>query len=118
MAGKSPVIPAYSKYRAKPATFGGIWFRSQAECARYQVLLIERSAGRIANLELQPRLPLNVNGMLVCTYVADFRYMRKHDDGSISSVVEDVKGIETPEFRLKKRLVKAVLGIDIFITRR
>ena len=40
----------------------------------------------------------------VCVYKADFRYKNKQGE----TVVEDTKGIETPMFRLKKKLVEAL----------
>jgi hypothetical protein len=68
-------------------------------------------AGEIHCLELQPRYPLIVNGEKVGTYVADFRYF----EGDTLRV-EDVKGILTPVYRLKKKLVKALYQIDILET--
>jgi hypothetical protein len=59
-------------------------------------------------LELQPRYPLIVNGEKVGTYVGDFRYF----EGDVL-ILEDVKGILTPVYRLKRRLVKALYGLDI-----
>jgi hypothetical protein len=55
--------------------------------------------------------PVKVNGVIVCRYVADFVFIR---DGR--RVVEDVKSAFTktlPMYRLKKRLVRAALGIEI-----
>jgi hypothetical protein len=51
-----------------------------------------------------------VNGVTVCTYVGDFRYRDAHTD---RLVVEDVKGIATPVYRLKRKLMQAVWGIEI-----
>ena len=42
-------------------------------------------------------------------YLADFAYRTK--DGTI--VVEDVKGAVTPEFRLKRKLMLHVHGIEV-----
>ncbi len=50
--------------------------------------------------------------MIVGRYRADFVYeeLRK---GVWSEVVEDVKGFLTPMYRLKRKLMKAIYGIDI-----
>jgi hypothetical protein len=106
-AGRTPV----GKYRAKPVTIDGLRFPSKKEGARYLVLRAMEKAGEIHCLELQPRYPLIVNGEKVGTYVADFRYF----EGDTLRV-EDVKGILTPVYRLKKKLVKALYQIDILET--
>lgn len=64
--------------------------------------------GEIEDLELQVVYKMEVNGMLVCKYLADFRYRQ---NGEV--VVEDVKGVSTPVYLLKKKLMKACHGIDI-----
>jgi hypothetical protein len=86
----------------------GISFASKKEARRYGELRLMERAGMIDNLALQPRFPLLVNGELVCTYVADFAYNTK-----TARVVEDAKGVQTPEFKLKRKLMKAALGIDV-----
>jgi hypothetical protein len=98
-----------SKYRAIPVEIDGIRFASQAEGRRYcQLKLLER-AGEISRLELQPRYDITINGVKVCTYVGDFRYMTKD-----RVVTEDVKGVRTPIFRLKKKLVESLYpGVKI-----
>jgi len=70
--------------------------------------LLER-AGEISNLELQPKFPITVNGTKVCTYIADFAYFTPKE-----KIVEDVKGVLTPMYRLKKKLTEAVYrGVKI-----
>lgn len=101
-----------SKYRAKPTTIDGIRFASRKEAKRYGVLKMLVQAGAIADLQLQPRFPLRVNGVLVTTYVADFRYQERVAD-KLVSVVEDVKGFLTREYRIKKKLMRALHGIVI-----
>ena len=58
----------------------------------------------ISDLEIHPPYPCEVNVKKVCVYKADFRYKNKQGE----TVVEDTKGIETPMFRLKKKLVEAL----------
>jgi hypothetical protein len=97
-----------SKYRAIAVTVDGYRFASKKEAARYRVLKARAAAREIVALELQPRYPLIVNGEKVGTYVGDFRYF----EGDVL-ILEDVKGVLTPVYRLKRRLVKALYGLDI-----
>jgi len=98
-----------SKYRNKPVELSGIRFASQREAARYKELRLLERTKDIALLRLQVRHPLRVNGQLICTYVSDFEY---YGDGT-GLVVEDVKGVKTPVYKLKKKLMRAVYGIEI-----
>jgi hypothetical protein len=75
-------------------------------------------AGRCRNLELQVRFPLEVNGQKICTYIADFRYELERGEGLWEHIVEDAKGVETPEFKIKKKLMKAIHGIEIFLSKK
>lgn len=109
---------ARSKYNAKTTMVDGMRFASQSEATRYRMLLlVGEYSGQIRNLELQPRFPLVVNGVKVGTYVADFRYEELVKSGwptdSWVDVVEDVKGMKTPIYRLKAKLLLALYGITI-----
>lgn len=106
------------KYGAKATTVDGIRFASKFESERYGYLKSLERAGVIRSLQLQPRYKLAVNGILICTYVADFSYEREGTDGSWASIVEDAKGVETPEFKLKKKLMQAVLDIEINVVKK
>ena len=108
------------KYRAKPVTIDGHRFDSQAEGARYRALRLLERAGEITGLELQPVFEL-APGVLVpgetrrrppLRYVADFRYR----DSLGREVVEDVKGVETPAFRIKLHLL-ALAGVSVSIVK-
>lgn len=101
-----------SKYGNKRTEVNGMTFASKREARRYQDLLLLERAGEISDLRTQVRLPVVVNGMQVCVFVADFVYLER--DGK--QVVEDSKGFRTQLYRLKKKLVKAALGIDILET--
>lgn len=98
-----------SKYRAVKTEVDGITFDSKREAARYMELVLLERAGEISRLELQPKYDCVVNGHKICTYKADFRYFNAN-----GSVVEDVKGMKTPVYRLKKKLVEALYpGVKI-----
>lgn len=100
------------KYRNKPTEVDGVKFPSKKEARRWLDLrLLEKSLG-IKDLRRQVPYKLEVNGQFVCHYKADFVYLER--DGVVwSEVVEDVKGYKTPEYRLKKRLMKVCLGITL-----
>lgn len=91
------------KFGAIRTKVHGISFASKAEARRYLALKKLEESRIIWNLELQPRYELNVNNHHVCTYIADFSFRAKGIDATI---VEDVKGIETPVFRLKAKLFR------------
>jgi hypothetical protein len=97
-----------TKYGAIRTEVDGITFASKAEARRYDELKLMLKAGAISRLDIQPRFPLTVNGVTVGAYVGDFAYM---DNGKL--VVEDVKGVKTPVYRLKAKLVRALYGIEI-----
>lgn len=98
-----------------------IRFDSKREAARYKELKLLERAGQIRNLALQVPYDLVVNGQKVGRYVADFRYRRvsppKSDWDYRHPVVEDVKGMKTPVYNLKKKLMKALHGIEILETK-
>lgn len=91
-----------SKFNARRVVVDGHTFDSEAEGRRYAALAALERAGKIAGLELQPRFDCVVAGVKICVYVADFRYRR---DGA--AVVEDVKGVRTAVYCLKRKLAEA-----------
>lgn len=97
-----------SKYNARPTVEGGIRFDSQAEARRYGELRLLQVAGEIMNLEVHPHYPLVVNSEKVGEFVADFSYREK---GKV--VVEDVKGVRTPLYRIKAKLMHALYQITV-----
>lgn len=100
-----------SKYGAKKTVVDGIKFDSMAEAARYGVLKVIQAAGLISELRLQVPYVITVNGKKICRYIADFVYIENGKE-----VVEDVKGMKTPVYNLKKKLMEAVHRVVIFET--
>ena len=96
------------KYRNIKTTIDGITFDSKRESIRYCELKLLAKAKKIQNLRLQVPYVIRVNGEKICKYIADFVYV---EDGQ--EIVEDVKGMRTREYVLKRKLMKAVFGIDI-----
>lgn len=98
-----------AKYGNKKVVIDGIKFDSKREAQRYGALQLMLKAGLISNLRMQVPYQITVNGKKVCRYVADFVYSENGKE-----VVEDVKGMKTPVYNLKKKLMEAVFGVVIF----
>lgn len=102
--------PRPHKYGAKATVVDGIRFDSKAEARRYGILKMLEGAGKIADLELQPRFRCEVNGQHICMFKADFRYRQGGE-----TVIEDVKGAIPRDFTLRKKLVEALHGVSITV---
>lgn len=98
------------KYRNVPTVVDGIHFDSQKEARRYGELLWLVKAGLIKHLTVHKRFPLEVNGVKVCEYESDFSYL---DVETQKYVHEDVKGVRTDLYLLKKKLMRACLNIEL-----
>jgi hypothetical protein len=102
------------KYNAAGERIDGRWFASAAEARRYEQLKRMVDSGQIERLELQPMFPIVVNGAMICKYKADFRYQVLDPRGRVLDVVvEDVKGMLTDVYVMKKKLVEALHGVKI-----
>ena len=101
-----------NKYLNKKTTVDGYDFDSLKEARHYGILKLREAAGEIIDLRLQPKFDLVVNGTKVGFYKADFEYW---DDETYTRHVVDVKSpaTKTPVYNLKKRMVKAIYGIDV-----
>jgi Protein of unknown function (DUF1064) len=93
-----------NKYNAKKVEFRGKTFDSKAELDYYMWLMKQED---VIDIELQPVFELqpkftNSKGknVMAIKYKADFKIT--YEDGS--SEVIDVKGMETADFKLKKKL--------------
>src|SRR3990167_6691075 len=100
-----------TKYHARRTEVDGITFDSLAEARRYGELKLLQAAGEIGHILVHPHWDIVVNGAKVCRYEADFEYTDTRHDGK--KTVEDVNGVKTPIYRLKKKLMAAVHGIEI-----
>ena len=94
-----------SKYRNKKTQIGMYVFDSIAESKRYKELSLLEKAGQIKGLKLQPKFLLQEgfkkNGKTYrkIEYIADFMYI---ENGKV--IIEDVKGMETDVFKLKRKM--------------
>jgi|ERR1035441_4192632 hypothetical protein len=101
--------PMRSKYGAK-RTDG---YASGREALRAAELRILERAGKIGPFNEQvpyTLLPATAEFPRALRYIADFTYVDR-ETGEV--VIEDAKGVRTPVFKLKKRLMKQLLGVDI-----
>ena len=93
------------KYNAKKVKVDGISFDSKKEANRYFELKMLERAGKIKELKLQPKFLLqdgferDGKKYRAIFYIADFEYIK---DGK--RIVEDVKGVRTDVYKLKKKM--------------
>lgn len=92
-----------SKYHNKKVTIDNITFDSIKEGNRYAELKLLLRAKEIVNLKIQPKFELYAG----ITYIADFEY---YDKKLQRDIVEDVKGMKTEVYRIKKKLFLDIYG--------
>ena len=99
-----------SKYKSVKEVVDGITFASRHEARRYRQLRLMEKAKAIQDLHLQVTFPLIKQSKYgrEIKYIADFVY---YEDGHM--VVEDAKGYHTDVYKLKKRMMAEVYGIEI-----
>lgn len=108
---------APNKYGAHKVVVAGIKYDSKAESRRHQALLRLEQLGVIRDLRRQVTFTLvpsvRFDGAKrqqpPMVYIADFVYL---DDKGLQ-VIEDVKGMQTPAFKLKRHLLLALHGLHI-----
>lgn len=116
-----------SKYRSKKTIAFGITFDSKKEADRFMVLKNLEAKGKIHDLKTQVKFVLipvqreedtvgvkggRIKGKVIereCAYYADFVYFTPDD----VMIVEDTKGMKTPEYVIKRKLMLYIHGIRI-----
>jgi len=117
-----------NKYNnAKCVSLDGIHFDSKREMERYNVLHLLEKSGHISDLRMQVKYELvpsiyetsvvklktKEKTITKCIqkaiyYVADFVYVK---DGK--TIIEDVKGFKTSDYKLKKKMMRYFYKINI-----
>lgn len=116
-----------AKYHSKKTEIDGIIFDSKKEARRWIELCTMQQQGLIQGLQRQVKFLLIPSqraetgttdrngkpkqGKVVereCSYYADFVY---YENGK--KVVEDAKGIRTEAYKIKRKLMRWILGIEI-----
>lgn len=109
----SLIPPKQNKMRNSIVRIGDEKFDSKKEYKRYLQLRQLKEDGVVKDFSRQVKYSIVVNGDHICKYIADF--VITYPDGKV--VVEDVKGMRFGAayqmFRLKKKLLKATLGIEV-----
>lgn len=118
----------FSKYKNTKIEYDGILFDSKKECRRWKELRTAEEAGAIGDLRRQVRFELIpaqrepdtrgpkgglIKGRLIerkVEYVADFVYV---DLRTGQTVVEDTKGLRTPDYILKRKMMLYLKNIRI-----
>lgn len=118
-----------SKYGNTKITYGNETFDSKKELNRYLELQLLQRGNAISNLQRQVEYLLIPNQYKTiektlkngsikqeqklierkCSYIADFVYV----DGNGNTIVEDVKGIRTKEYIIKRKLMLFKFNIEI-----
>lgn len=106
----------FSKFRNKKTVIDGLKFDSKKEANRWLVLKMLERSGEISNLQRQVPFILlekeqGVNGETLrqMKYIADFVYNDKEGNRH----VEDVKGVRTDVYKIKKRLMWHIHKINV-----
>lgn len=99
-----------SKYNNQKTIVDGIAFDSKKEATRYGQLKLMEMAGNIMDLKLQFVMPYELDGKRIFKYICDFAYF---DRGKNTMIFEDVKGMKTPVYKLKKKLIENMYKIKI-----
>ncbi|MBN2661561.1 MAG: DUF1064 domain-containing protein [Tannerellaceae bacterium] len=106
-----------NKFHAQKIDINGEIFDSKKEYRYFVKLDLCRKAStnseRVISIERQVRYDIHVNEKYIAFYKLDFRV--KYADGKIRHI--DIKGLKKGSayqiFRLKKKLVEAIYGIQI-----
>lgn len=128
------------KYKSKKVVKDGVTFDSQKEYKRFCELSSLEREGKITNLRRQVKFVLipaqyepdiigkrggRKKGKLIereCSYIADFVYEKRiyRPDAfeevystRLKTVVEDVKGVRTKDYIIKRKLMLHIHGIRI-----
>jgi len=119
---------AGNKYHAKKVSIQGEVFDSKKEARRFLELQMLEKAGKISGLQRQKKFVLvpaqyepettgprggKIKGKLLereVAYYADFVYF---DEEEKDFVIEDTKGVRTPEYIIKRKLMLWLNGYQI-----
>ena len=121
-AGKSDKPRKYHNRKCTvtlPESGKQVTFDSEREARRFGELRMLLRCGQIQDLRLQVNCTLQegyttADGERVrpIVYRADFTYRERTGDGW-RPVVEDVKGVRTKEYNLKRKMMLAKFGVNI-----
>lgn len=99
----------YNKFGATPTKRRGINFASKLEAKYFDYLNLLKLGGEVAFFLRQ--VPFDLPGNV--KYFVDFLVF--YENGNIDFV--DVKGFETPQFKIKKKMVEDLYPIEINVVK-
>ena len=99
-----------NKYHAvRTMNQDGTWSDSKKEARIDGKMMLLKHDPTVAAIERKNKYPLVVNGEHCGNYICDWTVYRK--DGSRE--VYDAKGVKTPVYNLKKKLMRAIHKIEV-----
>lgn len=110
----NPKVRKHQKYKNKVTETDDGRFDSEAEYRHWCHLKIRLRLGEISNLrrqvvfELAPAVVIQGRKRPPLRYISDMVY-----EEAGKTVVADVKGAVTPEYRIKRHLMASVHGVEI-----
>lgn len=93
-----------NKYNASKIDSGGYRFDSKLEARVFEDLEFARLSGHLIEIRRQVKIPLMVNGVLICNYIIDFVVIDKHGQKKYI----EVKGFRTALWEMKWKLCMAM----------
>lgn len=100
------------KFKSIPHFIDGIRFDSQKEAAYYGTLKLRMKAGDIKSFRRQVRYKIEINGIKITTYVADFVVLNWDGTKEIIDVKSSFTKTLAP-YRMKKQLMLALYRVII-----
>lgn len=99
------------KYGNEVTIVDGVKIDSKLESNRYQELRLMQKSGDISGLARQVKINLipKQAGERACDFVCDFVYTTRNGE----KVYEDAKGVLTPTYIIKRKLMKWLHGITV-----
>lgn len=92
------------KYNARAAKYNGQRYHSKREAEYAAELDLRVRAGELKSWRRQVKMPIVVNGSRICSYTIDFVETPPSGD----EIYTEIKGFETPEWKLKWKLFEVV----------
>lgn len=102
-----------TKWRNKLCEGDGYKFQSLGERERFYYLKKLQQWGIITELEVHPKYVFRVNGFLMWTYTADFRYVKVESGERIVEDFKNVKNAKEQSFLRNCQMMRALYGVVI-----
>ena len=119
--GSQAIVPHDDKMHAACCGVYAVVFDSKFEADRWAELKLEEKLGSVRKLQRQVKIVISFEGRVVkykpsnrpMSYIADFVY-ESFDGSEWVGVVEDTKGFDTKDSKIKRALVCHMTGTEVF----